>query len=116
MSSHARPRLPIVMSRLAGGGRVVRHETAIRDALAHRYAVESEGKDSEARPEVEDGAMDQLFCLLVDRCEVGGAVEQFVQGVALVDVPRFERTVDGGADQSDHGLFEYVLTEVGVLE
>lgn len=60
--------------------------------------------------------MDQLFCLLVDRCEVGGAVEQFVQGVAVVDGPRFERTVDGGADQSDHGRFEFVLTEVGVLD
>ncbi len=40
MSSRVRPRLPVVMSELAGGGRVVRHEKAIRDALARRYQVE----------------------------------------------------------------------------
>jgi diacylglycerol kinase (ATP) len=40
MPFRARPRLPIVMSQFAGGGRVVRHEHAIRDALAPRYLVE----------------------------------------------------------------------------
>ena len=40
MPSRLRTRLPVVMSRLAGGGRVVRHEKTIRDALERRYAVE----------------------------------------------------------------------------
>ena len=41
MPSAARPRLPILISRAAGGGRVVRHEKAIRDALAPRYRLSS---------------------------------------------------------------------------
>jgi len=40
MPSRPRPRLPIVMSQLAGAGRVARHEKAIRDALTRRYEVE----------------------------------------------------------------------------
>ena len=40
MPHRLRTRLPIVMSRFAGGGRVVRHEKAIRDVLARRYTLE----------------------------------------------------------------------------
>ncbi len=40
MPSACAPRLPILMSQFAGGGRVVRHEKAIADALATRYLVE----------------------------------------------------------------------------
>lgn len=40
MPSRPRQRLPVVMSQFAGGGRAVRHEQAIRQALARRFTLE----------------------------------------------------------------------------